>query len=83
LSWLQFLNKGEKRIKKIQRQYPWIYTAVSCPCRKEITPIRRGKERAAIKRGEEITHIKRERDNSMERERDNYFSELNKTYRYN
>jgi len=56
---------------------------VSCPCRKEITSIRRGKERAAIKRGEEITHIKRERDNSMERERDNYFSELNKTDRYN
>jgi hypothetical protein len=56
---------------------------VSCPCRKEITPIRRGKERAAIKRGEEITHIKRERDNSVERERDNYFSELNKTDRYN
>jgi len=40
------------------------YTAVSCPCRKEITPIRRGKEIAAIKRGKEIAHIKRERENS-------------------
>jgi hypothetical protein len=44
---------------------------------------KRERESTAMKRGEEITHIKRERDNSMERERDNYFSELNKTYRYN